>query len=49
MAEETNGRKESSKCKKGRKNTLPTKKEGREKKRTVEGEKQEDILLNEDV
>lgn len=54
MAEETNGRKESSKCKKGRRGKRkekypPDKKGGREKKRTVEGEKQEDILLNEDV
>jgi hypothetical protein len=55
MAEETNVRKENSKCKKkegggekARKNTLPTKK-GWGKKRAVEGGKQEDILLYEDV
>jgi hypothetical protein len=56
MAEETNGRKESIRCKKEgkkekeRKNTLPGKKKGGEgRERTVEGGKQEDILLNEDV
>lgn len=54
MAEETNGRKEISKCKKGRrgkkKEKYPPDKKGRgEKKKRVQGEKQEDILLNEDV